>query len=230
MFFKGLIFYFVFYIWTFCFFLVFSTVNLFSVNFTSKLSLFWSKSILKIAKYILGIKYEIEGLSNLPNTPIIVASNHQSAWETFFLYSILKNPRIVLKEELKKIPILSMYFKKLGFIYVNRELGLSSIKNILHKIKNKTLNATRSIIIFPEGTRVDPECKNELSTGVFVLYKNLKLPIVTIRHNSGHYWLNKNIRKKKGTIKVKIFSPISIGKDKSSVMKILENNIYEKRN
>lgn len=230
MFFKGLIFYFVFYIWTFCFFLVFSTVNLFSVNFTSKLSLFWSKSILKIAKYILGIKYEIEGLSNLPNTPIIVASNHQSAWETFFLYSILKNPRIVLKEELKKIPILSMYFKKLGFIYVNRELGLSSIKNILHKIKNKTLNATRSIIIFPEGTRVDPECKNELSTGVFVLYKNLRLPIVTIRHNSGHYWLNKNIRKKKGTIKVKIFSPISIGKDKSSVMKILENNIYEKRN
>lgn len=230
MFLKGLIFYFVFYIWTFCFFLVFSTVNLFSVNFTSKLSLFWSKSILKIAKYILGIKYEIEGLSNLPNTPIIVASNHQSAWETFFLYSILKNPRIVLKEELKKIPILSMYFKKLGFIYVNRELGLSSIKNILHKIKNKTLNATRSIIIFPEGTRVDPECKNELSTGVFVLYKNLRLPIVTIRHNSGHYWLNKNIRKKKGTIKVKIFSPISIGKDKSSVMKILENNIYEKRN
>lgn len=230
MFLKGLIFYFVFYIWTFCFFLVFSTVNLFSVNFTSNLSLFWSKSILKIAKYILGIKYEIEGLSNLPNTPIIVASNHQSAWETFFLYSILKNPRIVLKEELKKIPILSMYFKKLGFIYVNRELGLSSIKNILHKIKNKTLNATRSIIIFPEGTRVDPECKNELSTGVFVLYKNLRLPIVTIRHNSGHYWLNKNIRKKKGTIKVKIFSPISIGKDKSSVMKILENNIYEKRN
>ena len=63
-------------------------------------------------------------------------------------------------------------------------------KNILTKINNNEINNKRTIVIFPEGTRTSPGEKNNLGTGVFLLYKYLNLPIITIRHNSGSFWLN----------------------------------------
>ena len=84
MFLKELIFYFIFYLWSLLFFSIFSLVNFFSTNLTFRLSYFWSNSIIKLSKLILKIDFEIINKENLESEKIIVASNHQSAWETFF--------------------------------------------------------------------------------------------------------------------------------------------------
>ena len=226
MFFREIIFYTIFYLWTIIYFTFFSAIFLFSVKVTSKISFFWSKSVIYIIKYILKINYKIQGNFNLLKHPAIIASNHQSAWETFFLYTLFENPIYFLKKELNKIPILRLYFKKLGFIYVDRKTTFKTSKIILTKIKNHEINNKRTIIIFPEGTRTRPGEKNNLGTGVFLLYKHLNLPIITIRHNSGSFWINKKIKKKMGTIKLEIFPPIQPGKKKEKVMNTIENYLY----
>ena len=227
MFFREIIFYIIFYLWTIIYFTIFSTVFLFSVKFTSKISFFWSKSVIYIIKYILRINYKIQGSFNLKKQPAIIASNHQSAWETFFLYTLFENPIYILKKELNKIPILSFYFKKLGFIYVDRKMTFKTSKIILTKINNNEINNKRTIIIFPEGTRTSPGEKNDLGTGVFLLYKYLNLPIITIRHNSGSFWLNQKIKKNIGTINLEVFPAIQPGKKKENVMNIIENYLYK---
>ena len=98
MFFREIIFYIIFYLWTIIYFTIFSAVFLFSVKFTSKISFFWSKSVIYIIKYILRINYKIQGSFNLKKQPAIIASNHQSAWETFFLYTLFENPIYILKK------------------------------------------------------------------------------------------------------------------------------------
>lgn len=227
MYIREFVFYFFFYSWTIIFFLFFSLVYFFSESFTSKLSYFWSKSVIKLIQYILNINYKITGYSNLSSKPVIIASNHQSAWETFFIYTLVKNPIYILKKELKKIPILSSYFKKLGFIYVDRETVFKSTKEILKQIKEKKVNNKRTIVIFPEGTRVKPGTEKNLGGGVFLLYKHLKLPIITIRHNSGNFWVNKKIKKCRGTIDVQIFPAILPGLKKHNIMNILHSNFYK---
>ena len=204
MFFREIIFYTIFFLWTIIYFTFFSAIFLFSVKVTSKISFFWSKSVIYIIKYVLKINYKIQGNLNLLKQPAIIASNHQSAWETFFLYTLFENPIYFLKKELNKIPILSFYFKKLGFIYVDRKTTFKTSKIILTKIKNHEIDNKRTIIIFPEGTRTRPGEKNNLGAGVFLLYKHLNLPIITIRHNSGSFWVNKSFLKLPGTIKIKI--------------------------
>ena len=166
--------------------------------------------------YIVGIHQREYGDKHL-DKQVIYAVKHQSAWETFFLYTLFENPIYFLKKELNKIPILSFYFKKLGFIYVDRKTTFKTSKIILTKIKNHEIDNKRTIIIFPEGTRTRPGEKNNLGAGVFLLYKHLNLPIITIRHNSGSFWINQKIKKKIGTIKLEIFPPIQPGKKKKKL-------------
>ena len=129
-----ILFYILFYSWTFIFFSSFFFVRLCSFMFTSKISKFWTKSIIKLIESFLGIRCKIKGIENLTNKPVIVVSNHQSAWETFYFFILFKDPTYVLKKELKRIPIMNEFFKKLGFIFVDRKLGSNSLRVILKKI------------------------------------------------------------------------------------------------
>lgn len=173
-------------------------------------------------KFILRIDYEILGRENIPKAPFIIASNHQSAWETFFFPILFRKSIFILKSELKRIPIFRNYFKKLGFIYVEKEHPIKSLKNLLINSKKSVSSGVNSIIIFPEGTRVSPGEKKELSTGVGALYKNLKIPVLPIRHNSGEYWINKKFVKKKGKIIINIHKPIFPGIKNDVLMKKLK--------
>ncbi len=213
-FFRSIVFYLIFYLWTILYFLIFSQVKYFSHNFTIRVAEFWSVSVMKLAKWILLIEYKVLGERNIPKPPFIIASNHQSAWETFFFPVIFSKAIYVLKKDLKKIPIFKSYFKKLGFIYVDKNSGFSSIKSLLLSAKKSVEDGVNSIIIFPEGTRVSVGEEIKLNAGVSALYKNLSIPVLPISHNSGDYWLNKSLVKKRGTIVININPIIKPGLEK----------------
>ena len=61
----------------------------------------WGRTNLVLLRVVAGIDYEIRGRENIPKGPIIVASKHQSAWETFALLPLLDNPVFILKRELQ---------------------------------------------------------------------------------------------------------------------------------
>lgn len=223
---RNIIFYFLFYSWSVIFFLFFFPVKFFTRKFTVAISDFWTVTIIKLTYWVLGIKYKIEGKDNIPDYPFIVASKHQSAWETFFLPMLFKNSIFVLKKELDKIPILKAYFKKLGYIYIDKKSNYSSMKVLLSSARKSLENDINTIMIFPEGTRVKVNEKKEISSGVFALYKNLRIPVLPITHDSGKYWINKKILKKGGEINVSILPPIKPGLSRKTFTEKL-NNIYQ---
>ena len=97
---RSFTFYIFFYTGTIFYFLFFSPVRFFTRNFVVILSTFWTKSVIKLSKLILGIKYEIKGYENIPKSgSFVVASNHQSAWETFFLGTLFPGSIFILKYE-----------------------------------------------------------------------------------------------------------------------------------
>ena len=58
-----------------------------------KITMLWPKLNLKLAEHLIGIKFELNGshiLDRNLNSNVILCSNHQSTWETFFIASYLK--------------------------------------------------------------------------------------------------------------------------------------------
>ena len=224
---RCLIFYFIFYLGTTLFFLIFSPVKFFSYKFVVFLSNVWTTYVIKVAKIILGINYSISGIENIPKSgSFIVASNHQSAWETFFFGSLFPGSVFILKHELKRIPIFSQYFKKLGFIFVKRDKAFDSLRKVIKSIKILMNEDKKVFIIFPEGTRIRPDQKTKLIPGVFAIHKFNGLPILPVNLNSGEYWLNKKFLKRRGTIKVEIFPLIKKKKDRNKLIEKLEKYYY----
>ena len=219
---RSSLFYFIFYTWTIIFFIIFSPVKFFSYNFVLKLSKFWTGSVIKLSRAILKINYELIGLENIPKEKFfLLASNHQSAWETFFFSFFFYRSVFVLKKELRDVPLISRYFEKLGFIFIDRDKGYKSIKNIINSVANLKKKGIKTLIIFPEGTRTKINENGQINAGVFAIHKILKIPILVIKHNAGRYWQNKKFVKKPGTIQIQIFPLIKkINKKEIFVEKI----------
>ena len=220
---RSLIFYLVFYLWTFCFFVFFSQVRFFTDNFIISLSNFWSKSVILICKKILLIDYEVIGEENIPSKgPFLITSNHQSAWETFFFTALFKGSVFILKDELKNIPIFSGYFKRLGFIFIKRNKGFNSIRVINRSVSSLIEKGKTKFIIFPEGTRIDPEKTAKINPGFFAIHKITKVPILPVIHNSGRFWINKKFIKKNGKINIKIFPLLTSNYQKDKILNDIE--------
>jgi 1-acyl-sn-glycerol-3-phosphate acyltransferase len=184
----------------------------------------WIDGTLGLLKVVVGIDYRVTGAENLPHEPAIYAAKHQSAWETLFLSRYLDFPAFILKKELLAIPLFGWYIAKAGMIAVDRKAGASALRGMARQAA-ATLESGRSILIFPEGTRVAPGQTRPYQPGVAALYTQLKVPVVPVALNSGLFWGRRAFVKKPGTIRVEILPPIPPGLDRKAVMKELEDRI-----
>jgi 1-acyl-sn-glycerol-3-phosphate acyltransferase len=184
----------------------------------------WIDGTLWLLKHVAGIDYRVTGTENLPSTSAIYASKHQSAWETLFLSRYLNFPAFVLKKELLSIPLFGWFLKKAGMIAVDRKGGASALRSMARQA-TETLESGRSILIFPEGTRVAPGQTKPYQPGVAALYTQQKVPVVPVALNSGLFWGRRAFIKKPGTIVVQILPPIPPGLDRKAFMRDLESRI-----
>jgi 1-acyl-sn-glycerol-3-phosphate acyltransferase len=184
----------------------------------------WIGGTLFLLKHVVGIDYRIIGAENLPTIPAVYAAKHQSAWETLFLSRYLHYPAFVLKKELLSIPLFGWFLKRAGMIAVDRKAGASALRGMARQA-GETLAAGRSILIFPEGTRVAPGQSKPYQPGAAALYTQLKVPVVPVALNSGLFWGKRAFIKKPGTIVVEFLPPIQPGLDRKAVMKELESRI-----
>ena len=101
---------------------------------------------------------------------------------------------------------MSWYFKKLGFIFIDRKKGLNSLKHIINSIKKLKDEKSQNFYNFSRRYKtITWEKKDLLTPGVFAIKKKLNLPVIPVTHNSGEYWHNKKFLKTQGTIQVNIF-------------------------
>ena len=174
--------------------------------------------------WVAGMRVEFRGLENIPDRPCLISSKHQSAFDTIVFFSILPKAAIVCKKELLELPIFGWYMKKIEEIPIDRSAGGAAIKEMVRASK-KALGKGRSIIIFPEGTRVDVSKTKEFQPGIYALYKMLKVPVVPVALNSGYFWPSGQFLKKPGTIVLEFLPPIPADLEKESFMNSLENEM-----
>lgn len=184
----------------------------------------WSKTASWFLKVFIGIHYRIDGLENLPKGPFIIASKHQSAWETIAFNHIFPKPSFVLKKELASLFPISLHMKQAQMIPLDRKGGKDTLRSMVEKAK-VVMESGRPLVIFPEGTRTAIGEKIPYKRGIYTLYKYLNVPVVPVALNSGLYWKRRGFVKYPGIIRVKILSPIPVGLAQDVFMKTLEQVI-----
>lgn len=167
----------------------------------------WQCLMIDLAKKICGIRYEIYGWENLPEVPFVIASNHQSTWETLAFPAIFPNVCYVLKKELFNIPFFGWTLRLLQPIGIDRSQKANAMEQILRQGKER-LDKGRTIIIFPEGRRMPIDQPGQFRAGAAVLAKTTNVPLVPISHDAGKCWPRRSWLKRPGVITIKIGKPI----------------------
>jgi len=148
----------------------------------------WSKYHYWLARNILGITTRVEGA--IPSGPMLIASKHQSMFETIEILRLAETPVVVMKRELAYMPLFGVIARRYGVISVDREAGASALRAMLAAGRQAIADG-RPIVIFPEGTRVPVGTTPPLRPGFAGLYRALGLKIVPIALDSGKLWRSK---------------------------------------
>ena len=167
----------------------------------------WARSMLWWLKVTCNIRHEITGLENLTDTPTIVLSKHQSAWETLAFQAIFPTQVYVLKRELLWIPIFGWGLAMSSPIAIDRSAGREALKKLVANGQAR-LNRGFWVVIFPEGTRITPGERSKYHIGGAWLATHTKTQVLPVAHNAGEYWAKNTFIKKPGVIKMHIGKPI----------------------
>jgi 1-acyl-sn-glycerol-3-phosphate acyltransferase len=174
---------------------------------------------------VAGVKFELRGAEKIPAGALIVASKHQSTWETFALLTLFDNPVFILKRELEWIPFFGWLLIKGRMVPVNRGAGTQALIEMTERARIE-LARGRQLIIFPEGTRRPAGAEPRYKYGVAHLYAAAGVPCLPVALNSGVFWPRRRaLMLKPGTVVVEILDPIKPGLDKDVFFKRLQETI-----
>ena len=163
-----------------------------------------------LLRRIVGLGVEVRGLERLPPGPVLIAAKHQSAWDTFGLIPIFRDPALVMKAELMRIPLYGWFSRKFGMIPIRREAGASALREMLRAARDRA-DQGREVLVFPEGTRRAPGAPPDYKPGFLLMYEALGVPCTPIALNSGLFWPRRTLRRYPGTIVVEILETLPAG-------------------
>ena len=172
-------------------------------------------TLLTILRFLCKIDWKVKG-SILGKNPVVIVSNHQGVWESFYLQTLISPLTTIIKKELIYVPFFGWALNLLDPIKINRSKKIESAKRVIAKGSEKLADGY-SVLIFPEGTRKKPGMqvgKFARSAADLAIKNNVDL--IPIYHDSGLYWKNKKFLKFPGTVKVIIGDPIQ-GKNSSEM-------------
>lgn len=184
----------------------------------------WIFGINLALRLICGVRVEVRGRDRMPEGPVLIAAKHQSAWDTIELLAICGMPAVVLKRELTWIPLYGWYIMGMGGIPIDRSAGAKALKDMVRRAKVRVAEG-KSVLIFPQGTRVAPGRKLPYQPGVAALYNQLGLPCVPVALNSGLFWPRRKFLRPSGTITVEFLTPIPPGLRREPFMTTLEARV-----
>jgi 1-acyl-sn-glycerol-3-phosphate acyltransferase len=185
---------------------------------------FWIRFCLWWLRVTVGLTHRLSGWENLPAGPVIIASKHQSSWETLAYTLLFSDAAIVLKRELLFIPVVGWAMARAGNIAVERGDGATALRGLVRQAK-AVIAEGRSILIFPEGTRVAVGDERPYQVGTAALYRQLGVPVVPVALNSGLFWGRRQFIKRPGVIDVEILPAIPPGLSRDAFMATLRQRI-----
>jgi 1-acyl-sn-glycerol-3-phosphate acyltransferase len=206
--------------------IVFSVIALFSLPFSAyaryRMITGYNHLVVWLARWVLGIRYVVEGREHLPAQPAIILAKHQSAWETVAFLCLFPPVSPVIKQELLKLPFFGWGFRLLNPIAIDRAAGREALKQIVRQGREK-LGQGFWVLVFPEGTRVAPGEQGKYGIGGGWLAAETGTPIVPVAHNAGEVWPKNAFIKRPGTVTVRIGPAIdSRGKTAAELTRLVE--------
>jgi 1-acyl-sn-glycerol-3-phosphate acyltransferase len=185
---------------------------------------FWVRSTLWLHRTIIGTNSEVRGREHIPQGGYIVASKHQSAWETLKLVELFPRPSFILKRQLLWVPLFGWYLMKARMVPVHRGKGSEALEAMTARAK-RAIAEGRQIVIFPEGTRRPPLAPPEYRYGVTRLYRDLDVQCLPVALNSGVFWPRRSITQHRGAIVMECLAPIAPGLPPERFTEVLKEKL-----
>jgi 1-acyl-sn-glycerol-3-phosphate acyltransferase len=191
-----------------------------------------ARLVIKTILRILGVKAVVRGLDSaaFAASPVIIC-NHLSNLDGPLLVSILPvDPRVLIKAEARKIPLVGWIMKLADFVFVDRSSALrrqEALNEAIAKIRGKHY----SFLVFPEGTRSKNGETQDFKKGSFVIAQRAEVPVLPIRM-TGTYRLLPPGRKTcgRGAVEVDFFPLVNLGNTAESELprfiKSMQQKIY----
>jgi len=132
-------------------------------------------------------RFKGEGQENIPDTPCIIAPNHQSFYDGLFVASLLKrnffkNTYFYAKRKHVNNPLVRFLADRNNVIVVDLNSGL---KESIQKLA-EVLKKGKNIMIFPEGTRSTDGTLGDFKKLFAILSTELNVPVVPVTINGAH--------------------------------------------
>ena len=134
----------------------------------------WARLIL----WTTGVRVTTRGIERLdPKQSYVLASNHQSIYDIPIAFASLPlQLRIIAKASLGRFPFLGWHLQRTGHLLVDRQ---NPGAGVLKKMA-KLIGGSRSLIVFPEGTRSTDGVVGRFKGGMFLLAIEAGLPVVPV--------------------------------------------------
>lgn len=179
------------------------------------------------ARVLIGLNSEVRG--KIPSGNMLVCAKHQSFFDILILCSVIKRPRFVMKRQILNLPIVGFYAKRIGCIPIDRGTGSVAIQQMLNGVAAR-LPDMGPLIIYPQGTRVEPGIWKRYRIGASVLYENFEDGCLPVATNVGLYWPKAAILRRPGLAVVEFLPPIASGMDTADFMQELEDVVESHSN
>jgi 1-acyl-sn-glycerol-3-phosphate acyltransferase len=186
----------------------------------------WARSSMWLQRIICGTRIEWRGLEHLPQGPLLIASKHQSMWETFALLSRFEQPIYILKKELLLIPFFGWYAAKSGMIGVDRKAGGRALI-AMTRLAAAAMREGRQLIVFPEGTRRPIDAPPDYKPGFAQIYHESGAACVPVALNSGLFWPRRDFMRYPGTLIVQFLPPVPPGLARRDLVATVADRIEE---
>jgi len=203
-------------------------VRRFAPDRTHALAVTWARVELAAARIICGIRLEVTGGEYLPRPgdgkpmgAALLASRHESAFDTMVWLTLLPRACYVLKIELTRIPLFGGMIRPSGMIPVDRAGGAAAMRELMREGR-RAAREDRQIVIFPEGTRGEPGTLLPLQPGVAALAAATRLPVIPVVTDSGRRWGRRAFRKYPGVIHIRVLPPLDAALSRGALMTELE--------
>jgi 1-acyl-sn-glycerol-3-phosphate acyltransferase len=182
----------------------------------------WIRLVLWGARVLCGIRVELSGTEHLPREgAALIASQHQSAFDTLVWLTLVPRASYVVKQELTRIPLFGPMLEPAGMIPVDRAGGASALRGLLQAAAAAQADG-RQIVIFPEGTRLGPGERIKLQPGIAAVAKHLGLPVIPVATDSGLRWGRRAFMKRQGLIHISLGPPIPVGTAREALLVAIE--------
>ena len=136
----------------------------------------WCRTLLRIA----GVTVTVRGAENIPaGRPVVFTPNHQGNYDIPLMLLYLDAPHgIVAKIETRKIPLVRTWMELLDCVFIDRASPRRAMESM--RQAEALLEAGRSMVVFPEGTRSKADHMGEFKAGAFKIACKAGAPVVPV--------------------------------------------------